>query len=235
MCSEAGVSGLSLPLVSVSGDFSPGMGLRDSLGSSSSAGFLECPRGQGLSGFSDLHGVVAGRPFFPAPLRPTWPPAGGLDGYFGECQDLHLHLSLSGRQGLGVRRSLLRLGPLGIDLSFPSVPAPSGGGSAVGLLQGHGVSRGSSVGFRSLVSPAGREMSSQTSPPRGPRSLPVDFRGLGGVGSGGPLPTSRLDFMRRSLSNDGFSSAAVDYFFLATNPLLSPSTSVLGAGFFPFW
>ena len=63
-----------------------------------------------------------------------------------------------------------------------------------------------------MVSPVGRQMSSQTSPKRGLLSVPVDLLGRDGFVGGEPLQASRLYPVKRSLLGDGFTLDAVYYF-----------------------
>ena len=209
---EAGLLDLSSSLVSFPGDSGSRLEVWNSPGPSTSEGSLECSGRQGLSEHSDLHGVVSRRGFISDPLRCSWYPSGGFDGDSGEYQTVQLRVPLPGQQGLGVRRLLLRLESVGVDLPFPSVSVASGGSAQTMRFQGHRFSRCPSVAFGPVVSPSGCQMSTQTSPQRGPRAVPMDNSGRSFPEGGERLLSSRLDLMKLSLLNDGFSRAAVDYF-----------------------
>ena len=215
---EAGLSDLSRALGSLSRDFDLGLAVKYSPGPSAPARGLECLSRQGLSGVSGLNRVVSRPVDFRVPLRGTWRSPSGPDGNLGKSQDCTVRLSLSGRQGLWDRRLQLRLESMDLGLPVPSVPVAAGGCSAVGELQGQGVSDCSPLALSPLVLPPGREVSCQDSPQGGSPAVSVHFQRGSFPPRGASVQPSRLAFMKTSLENDGFSEAATDLFLSCHKP-----------------
>ena len=202
-----GLPGALVPVQRGPGFSSP---VWNSPGPPTPAGGLERLGGQSIKRRSHFDRMVSGRLVLPDPLRLPGHPASGPDGNFGERQALQFCLPVSGRPSLCDGRLLLRLESLGFSISFPSFPDAPGGGALVELLPGGRIRGGAPVALRTVVHPSSRSVSSQTSPPGGPCSVPGNVRWpcrtIGGIS----IPASRLDLMRASLLADGFSNSAVD-------------------------
>ena len=209
---EARVLDFSSSLEPVSGDFGSRLAVENSSCSSTPEGGPECSGGQSLKRHSYLHGVVSRRNFISDSLRRAGYSSGGSDGNLGKRETVQVCVSLPGQESLRDRRFFLRLESLGINLSVPSIPASSGGCAQAGVLPGQGVPCCSPMALSPVVSPASVQVSPQTAAQGGSHSFPMDFSGRGFPSRDRHLPAARLDFMRNSLLNDGFSMAAVDYF-----------------------
>ena len=208
--SEAGIIGLSGPLVSFQGSPLSGSSIEYPFGSSSSEGSPQRPCGQGLPFHSDKHRVVSRRDFFRESLSSSRDPSGGLDGHVREHPSFEVRVSLPRLSG-GVLRCLLsRLGSVDINLSVSPISASAGGDSQVGFLPGQGVSSSTFLALSHLVSPVGGEVSIQNSPGRGRRSFPANFAGPSRVVGDSSLPASRLDLMKATLVAEGFSDLAAE-------------------------
>ena len=209
---ETRIIDFSRSLVPFSGNSGFGLESQDLPCASALTRCSERPGRQGLEEFSNFDRVVSRRDLVSESLQQTGDSPGGFDGHFGECETVSLRLPLPRPESLGDRRLLLGLESLGLNLPVPTIPIVARSGSQTELLPGQRFYDCSSLAVSPLVSSSVLQVPSPTPTQRGPHSVPMDLPGGSIPSGGGQVPTTRLDFMKRSLLNDGFSMAAVDYF-----------------------
>ena len=172
---------------------------------------VECFGRQGLQKISYLDRMVPGRQIVSRDLRGMGPSSGRHYGYLGEQQTLTIHIPLSGLQFPGLGYFLLRrLEYLGFNLHIPPLGHPGGSLSEIEIVPGQGIRDRPLVALQAMVPHSRREVSCQVSPPRGPCSLPGDYRRNSVLPQRFRLQALRLDVMREALLKDGFSPRAVE-------------------------
>ena len=213
MLKEAGLSSFSSSLVPFQGYFPP---LQESenlpLSFSSERSFERFGR-QGLKKDTHSYGVVPGRRVLSFPMPRLGVPRSRHHGHLGEQETLFLRLPLSGLSGFGMGYFLLRrLEQLGFNLRFSPVDRGSPGENAteITLIPGEGFPDCSPVALQGLVPHPRREVFCQTPPSRGFFSDPTSFGGRGHLPRGFQLKPVRLEVMRESLLQEGFSNRAVE-------------------------
>ena len=172
---------------------------------------VECSGRQGLQKIGDCNRMVPGRQIFLRNLRGMGPSSGRPYGYLGEQQTLTIHIPLSGLQLPGLGYFLLRrLEYLGFNLHIPPLGHPGGSLSEIEIVPGQGFRDSSLVALQAMVPHSRGEVPCQVSPPRGPCSLPGDYKRDSVLPQRFRLQALRLDVMRDALVKDGFSPRAVE-------------------------